>query len=189
MLESLLVKEKLLGLKIIVKELWIHLNGDTRKQDIIECLMCMARIGCYRKMKANADSDNASAISYLTNEMKWDLCEIPSFSSLTNWMENLAGVLAEFTSMNLFTEWTKYLNAVHKSFNLDLLMHIIFVHFVRNVWVYECPRINLRVLYFRAYVHHSHIWLTFRGLMFLCVRVSMWVYAMVYENKMVHFVK
>ena len=30
--------------------------------------------------------------------------------------------------------------------------------FVRNVWVYECPRVSdiaLRVLYFRAFVYHS----------------------------------
>ena len=44
MLESLLVKEKLSGL-IIVKDLQIRLTGATQKQDIIECLMCMAHIG------------------------------------------------------------------------------------------------------------------------------------------------
>lgn len=31
--------------------------------------------------------------------------------------------------------------------------------FVKNVWLYECPStgdsLNLRVLYFRTYVHHS----------------------------------
>ena len=52
MLELLLVKEKLSGLKIIAKDLRIHLTGATQKQDIIEHLMCMAHIGVpYRKTK------------------------------------------------------------------------------------------------------------------------------------------
>ena len=42
---------------------------------------------------------------------------------------------------------------------LNLLRHINFFDgFVKNVWVYECPRtsnLNLTVLYFRAYVYHS----------------------------------
>ena len=100
MLESLLVKEKLSGLKIIAKDLRIRLTGATRKQDIIERLMCMARIGAIQE-DGSADSDDSCAISYLTDETKRDIRELASFSSITNWTKNLDGMLVEFTFMNL----------------------------------------------------------------------------------------
>ena len=83
MLESLLIKKKLSGLKIIAKDLRIRLTGATRKQDIIECLMCMAHIGAIQKDEG-ADSDDGCAISYLTDETKQDIRELPAFSSVTN---------------------------------------------------------------------------------------------------------
>ena len=45
------------------------------KQDIIERLLCMALIGAVRAVQEDesADSDDACAISYLTNEMKRDI--------------------------------------------------------------------------------------------------------------------
>lgn len=100
MLESLLVKEKLSGLKIIAKDLRICLTGAMRKQNIIERLMCMIHIRAVREDES-ADSDDTCIISYLTNEIKQHIKELPSFSSVTNWMKNLAGLLAEFTFMNL----------------------------------------------------------------------------------------
>ena len=45
-----------------------------------------------------------------------------------------------------------------KAFRSLKAYKFFFDGFVRNVWVFECPRtsnLNLRVLYFRAYVHHS----------------------------------
>jgi len=60
----------------------------------------MAHIGAIHEDEG-ADSDDACAISYLTNEMKRDIRELPSFSSVTNWTRNLAGMLVEFTFMNL----------------------------------------------------------------------------------------
>ena len=100
MLESLFIKENLSGLKIIVKDLQIRLTGATRKQDIIKRLMCMACIGAVQKDEG-ADSDDACAISYLTDEMQQDIRELPAFSSVTNWTKNFAGMLVEFTFMHL----------------------------------------------------------------------------------------
>ena len=100
LLESLLLKEKLSGLKTVAKDLRIRLTGATKKQDIIERLMCMARIGAIQENEAT-DSGDACAISYLTDETKRDIRELPSFSSVTNWTKNLAGLLMEFTFMNL----------------------------------------------------------------------------------------
>ena len=76
MLESLLVKEKLSALKTTSKDLQIRLTGATRKQDIIKRLMCMTRIGAVQE--EGADSDDACAISYLTDETKRDIQELPS---------------------------------------------------------------------------------------------------------------
>ena len=100
MLELLLVKGKLSGLKIIVKDLQIHLTSAIRKQDITEGLMCMAHIGAIQEDRS-ADSDNACAFSYLINETKQEIQKLPSFFSVTTWMKNLADVLAKFTFMNL----------------------------------------------------------------------------------------
>jgi len=60
----------------------------------------MACIGAIQEDEG-ANSDDACAISYLTDETKRDIRELPSFSSVTNWTKNLAGMLVEFTFMNL----------------------------------------------------------------------------------------
>lgn len=124
--------------------------------------MCMARIGAVQE-DGSADSDDACAISYLTNETKRDIRELPSFSSVTNWTKNLDGMLVEFTFMNLLIylvygrEKTFDMQSM-KAFRSLKAYKFFFDGYVRNVWVHECPRtssLNLRVLYFRAYVYHS----------------------------------
>ena len=62
--------------------------------------MCMARIGAVQKDEG-ADSDDACAISYLTDDTKQDIWKFPAFTSVTNWTKNFAGMLVEFTFMNL----------------------------------------------------------------------------------------
>ena len=148
-------------LKIIAKDLRIRLTGAMRKQDIIEHLMCMARIGAVQEDES-ADSDDVCAISYLTDETKQDIRELPSFTSVTNWTKNLAGILMEFTFMNLLI-YLVY--GREKTFDMQsmkafrsLKVYKFFDGYVRNVWVCECPRtssLSLRVLYLRAYVYHS----------------------------------
>ena len=157
--ESFLYKEKLSELKIIVKDLQIRLTGAMRKQDIIEHLMCMARIGAIQEDEST-DSDDVCAISYLTNQTKQDIRELPSFSSVTNWTKNLAGMLVEFTFINLLI-YLVY--GREKTFDMQSMKAFRSLKgYVRNVWV--C--LNLRVLYFRAYVYHSLTCLTFGGLRF-----------------------
>jgi len=58
----------------------------------------MARIGAIQEDEGG-DSNDSSAISYLTDEAKLDILELPSFSSVTNWMKKLAWVLVEFTPL------------------------------------------------------------------------------------------
>ena len=123
----------------------------------------MARIGAIQEDEGG-DSNNSGAISYHTDEAKQDILELPSFSSITNWTKKLAGILLEFTFMN----WLTYLvYGRDKTFDMQSMkafcslkaFKFFYDGFVKNVWMYECPtrtsRLNLRVLYFRAFVYHS----------------------------------
>ena len=125
--------------------------------------MCMASIGAIQEDEGG-DSDDTGAISYLTDEMKQDIRELPSFSSITNWTKKLAGVLVEFTFMNVLIylvygrDKTFHMLSM-KAFRSLKAYKIFFDGFVKNVWVYEYPtrtsRKGLKVLYFRAYVYYS----------------------------------
>ena len=80
-LKSLLCKEKLSGLKTIAKECKIRLTGATRKQEMIDRLMCMVHIGALQPDETN-DSEDAYAISYLTDDTKRVLRDLSSFTSI-----------------------------------------------------------------------------------------------------------
>ena len=99
-LKSLLCKEKLSGLKKIEKEFRIRLTGATRKQEMIDRLMCMAHIGALQQHEMT-DSEDACAISYLTDDTKRVLRELPLFTSIDSWSKQPGGKLKEFTFMNL----------------------------------------------------------------------------------------
>ena len=101
---------------------------------------------CYIRAVQNdesADSDDTCAISYLTDEMKWDIQELPSLSCITTWMKGLAGMLAEFTFMNLLI-YSYSVNGRAKTFEMQSIKAFRSLKtqfcdgFVRNVWVYEC---------------------------------------------------
>ena len=57
--------------------------------------MCMGRYEAIQKDDSD-DSDDACVIPYLTNEMKQDIWELPSLSSVADWTKNLGGMLVEF---------------------------------------------------------------------------------------------
>ena len=161
-LKSSLCKEKLSGLKKIAKEFRIRLTAATQKQEMIDRLMCMAHIGALQQHETT-DSEDACAISYLTDDTKRVLRELPSFTSIDSWSKQLGAKLKEFTFMNLLIylvygrEKTFDMQSL-KAFRSLKAYKYFFDGFVRNVWVHECSSNNdlsLRVLYFRAYVHHS----------------------------------
>ena len=87
----------------------------------------------------------------------------PPFSSVTQWSKTLKGVLNDFTFMNLLI-YLVY--GREKTFDMDSLKAFkslkaykyFYDGYVKNVWLYQCPKSgesNLRILYFRAFVHHS----------------------------------
>ena len=76
----------------------------------------MACIGAIHEDES-VDSDDACAISYHTNETNQDIWELPSFSSITNWMKNLAGKVHLYEFVDIFSLWMRQIiwNAVHES--------------------------------------------------------------------------
>ena len=103
-----------------------------------------------------------TGISYITDEVRTVLHSLPSFSSVKEWDKKLQGVLKDFTFMNLLI-YLVY--GRDKSFDMQSLKafkslkayKFYYDGFVKNVWVHEfsISESGLRILYFRAYVHHS----------------------------------
>ena len=156
-LYGLSVKE----IKAIAKNLSIRLTGSSKKADIIERLMAMARIGAIQKHHSREEDIN---ISYLTPDIKDVLRSLPPFSRsiISEWGKKLDS-LKDFTFMNLLV-YLVY--GRDKSFDMESLKAFKslkaykFFHdgFVRNVWVHQFQNtnhLNLKVLCFRGFVHHS----------------------------------
>ena len=154
-LHRLSIKE----IKSIAKGLSIRLTGSSKKADIIERLMAMAQIGAVQKHRSREEDIN---ISYLTQDIKDVLWSLPPFSSISEWGKKLDS-LKDFTFMNLLV-YLVY--GRDRSFNMESLKAFKslkaykFFHdgFVRNVWVHQFPstnQLNLKVLCFRGFVHHS----------------------------------
>ena len=109
------------------------------------------------------DSEDACAISYLTDDTKRVLCDLTLLTSIASWSKKLDGKL-KFTFMNLLIylvygrDKTFDMQSLKAFRSLKLKPINIFDGFVRNIWVHECSSnndLNLRVLYFQAYIHHS----------------------------------
>lgn len=124
--------------------------------------MGMARIEALQDPTVT-QSEEATGISYLTEGVKRVLRDLPPFDSVRQWDKKLSGVLKEFTFMNLLI-YLVY--GRDKTFDMQILkafkslkaFKFFYDGFVRNVWVHQCPtnnELHLRVLYFRAFVHHS----------------------------------
>jgi len=89
-LESLnLMKVK--DIKSIAKNLSICVTAATKKTELIDRIMAMARIGAIRKQYS--DEEDSFSILYLTPKIKEVLRRLPPFSSTTEWSKKLGGVL------------------------------------------------------------------------------------------------
>ena len=97
---TLLHRLKVQELKMLAKEVRVRLTGSLRKDDIIERMMGMARTGALQ-YESDARSDDIRTISYLDEDTKRVIRSLPAFASVTRWDKKLAGVLMEFTFMNL----------------------------------------------------------------------------------------
>ena len=80
------------NLKSLAKSLGIRLTGSSRKGDIIERLIGMARI---EKCAQHEEGGDEIAITYLTEEVKGVLRTLPPFSSVVDWSKSLGGSYIE----------------------------------------------------------------------------------------------
>ena len=161
------VKERLHGktlqeLRVLAKSVTVRLTGSSRKADMVERLIGMSRIGATKDESLNKEKDIVG-ISYITDEVKSVLEDLPAFSSIKDWSKKLSGVLKDFTFMNLLI-YLVY--GRDKSFDMQSLKafkslkayKFFYDGFVKNVWAHGFPRLDnvgLRIVYFRGYVHHS----------------------------------
>jgi len=164
-LNDLLNSRTVRELRSIASNVSVRLTGSVRKNDIVSRLIGMAKIGATHRPDDNeADSEASLSISYITEEVKQVLHRLPAFTDVVQWGKRIGGVLNEFTLINI-TVYLVY--GRDKSFDMQSLLAFkslkaykyFYDGYVRNVWVHQCLSDNelmLKVLYFRAYVHHSY---------------------------------
>ena len=69
-------------LKLLVKDCNIRLTGSSKKGEVRDRVLAMARIGTIRG-KHDEDNDEATGILYITDEVKSVLRTLPLFSRVT----------------------------------------------------------------------------------------------------------
>ena len=161
-LKDCLCRKMLQELRVIAKDVNVGLAGSSCKADIVYQMIGMARIRAIHNESLDEDSDFCG-ISYITSEIRGILHGLPEFLQVKEWNKKLKNILKDFKFMNLLI-YLVY--GRDKSFDMQSLKAFKSLKaykffcdgFVKNVWVHEFPISevgSLRILYFRAYVHHS----------------------------------
>ena len=84
-------KMTLKRLKLLAKNLSIKLTGSTKKAEVIDRLLTMARIGA---IHGHSDLCNDGTANICVNdEAKRVLKTLPPFSSVADWSKSLSGIL------------------------------------------------------------------------------------------------
>ena len=157
-LEGKTVKE----LRLLAKTLSVKLTGSSRKADIADQLIVMGKIGAAQDEKEEEYNNSfCTEIIHITDEVKAALEKLPAYDSIANWKKDLKGVLKEFHFMVylVYSRDKSFDMQSLKAFKSLMAFKYFYDGFVKNVWVSE-PRtghlpLQLRIIYFRAYVHHS----------------------------------
>ena len=89
-------------LSAVKKSVCVRLTGSSRKTNITDRLIAMARIGAVKGEAIDGDTgEDITEISYITDEVKNALQKLLPFESVTDWQKDLRGILTDFTFMNL----------------------------------------------------------------------------------------
>ena len=102
-IRGLLLMKTVKELNTQAKSLGVRLAGSTRKADIVERLLAMAKIGAVRDTSTDDTTTGEifTGISYITAEVRDALQQLPLFESITHWKKETRGALKDFTFMNL----------------------------------------------------------------------------------------
>ena len=157
-------KKTIKELRILAKSISVRLTGSSCKGDVANHLISFWKSGAVWDVLLDDDTNSGNTeISYITSEVIRVLWRLPPFESVKDWSKDL-NILSDFTFMNLLIH---LVYGKDKSFDMHTLKSFkslkaykfFYNGFVKNVWVHEFPPsedpLHLRVLYFRAYVHHS----------------------------------
>ena len=161
-LRALLRTYLVIQLKVLAKNLGVKLTGASKKNDLVERILGMCRLGVVRTAAGTEDDDSAEEINlpYCTDELKEKLKELPKFSDISLWTKDLAATLKDFTFMNLL----EYLVCSRdKTFDMksmkafkSLKAYKFFDDdFVKNVWLHDLKTDSPRIVYARGFVQHS----------------------------------
>ena len=91
-LKDCLCRKTLQELRVIAKDVNVRLAGSSRKADIVDRMIGMARIGAIRDESLDEDSDFCGT-SYITSEVRGVLHGLPEFSRVKEWSKKLKDVL------------------------------------------------------------------------------------------------
>ena len=142
-------------LHVVARTVKAKLTGATTKADVIERLIVLSQVGCLGKHAEQ--EDDGIALSYLDDNVRQELLNLPKFEEIELWIKSLES-MKQFHFVNL------YVNLVEsrdKTFDKESLRafkslkgYKFFADgFVRNMWLYPHPGSELVIL--RAYCHHS----------------------------------
>ena len=78
-------------LSTLAKSLGVRLAGSTRKANIVERLLAMAKIGAVRDTSTDDTTTGEifTGISYITAEVRDALQQLPLFESIIHWKRRL----------------------------------------------------------------------------------------------------
>ena len=135
-------KMTLKQLKLLAKNLSIKLIGSTKKAEVIDRLLAMARIVAIHG-HSNLCNDGTANIC-ISDEAK---IVLKPFLSVTNWSKSHSGILKDFTFMNLLVYLVHSRDKTFDMYSLRAFKSLkaykfFYDGFVKNVWVYECPCVN-----------------------------------------------
>ena len=147
-------------LKAIAKRSRVKLTGVVRKADIVERLLNMAKMGLVSSDDVQDNANDLTNLPYLCEDVCLKLRRLPKFSDIDLWSKKVAGVLTEFTFMNLLV-YLVY--GRDKTFDMQamrafksLKAYKFFADgFVKNVWLFNTESVDPRVVYVRGFVQHS----------------------------------
>ena len=89
-LRDCMLKKTLKEMRVLSKSISVKLTGSSRKVDIVDHLISMAKIGAVRDVSADSEPDNnATKISYITDQVKAVLQRLPTFESVTEWKKDV----------------------------------------------------------------------------------------------------
>ena len=91
-----LLKKTVKELSALAKSISVKLAGSSRKADIVDRLLAMAKIRAVRdKLFDDNTANDFTGISYITDEVRNIMKQLPLFESVIKWKKELKRILKD----------------------------------------------------------------------------------------------